>query len=48
MSPEAADRVAKMAAALVGAEAKIWVLEEFFEAMEKGFQLASRMFWQTI
>jgi len=32
----------------VVAEAKIRVWEEFREAMEKDFRLASRKFWQTI
>ena len=40
--------MAKRAAALVVAEAKTRVLEEFGEVMEKDFRLASRMFWQTI
>ncbi len=49
-SSEAADRYqeARRAAASVVAEAKTWVWEEFREAMEKDFQLASRKFWQTI
>jgi len=50
VSPEAADRyrVAKRAAVLVVSEPKTWVWEEFAEAMEKDFRLASRLFWQTI
>jgi len=40
--------VAKRAAALVVAGAKIQVWEEFWETMENDFQLASRMFWQII
>lgn len=49
-SPEAADRyrVARRAAASAVAEAKTRVWEEFGEAMEKDFRLASRKFWQTI
>lgn len=35
------------AAALVGADAKTWVWEEFREAMEKDFRLASRKALQT-
>ena len=44
-TPEAADgyKVAKRAAALVVAEATNRVREEFSKAMEKDFQLASRM-----
>ena len=46
-SPEAADRyrVAKRDAGLVVAEAKTQVWEEFDEATEKDFWLASSMFW---
>ena len=46
-SPEAADRyrVAKRAAALMVAETKTLVWEEFGETVEKDFWLASRMFW---
>ena len=49
-SPKAANsyRAAKRAAALVVAEAKTQVWEEFGETMEKDFQLTSRVFWQTI
>ncbi|XP_054860769.1 uncharacterized protein LOC118470292 [Amphiprion ocellaris] len=49
-SPEAADRyqLAKRAAAVTAAEAKTRVWEEFGEAMEKDFWLASRKFWQTV
>ena len=37
--------VAKRAAMLVAAEAKTQAWEEFSEAMEKDFQLASGIFW---
>ncbi len=49
-SSEAADRYqeARRAAASVVAEARTRVWEEFREAMEKNYQLASRKFWQTI
>jgi len=49
-SPEAADRDqrAMRAAAAVVMDAKTQALEEFGEAMEKDFRLASRRFWQTI
>jgi len=49
-SPEAADRYrqARRAAAAVVADAKTRALEEFGEAMEKDFRLASRRFWQTV
>uniref|UniRef100_A0A8C2ZPF1 Reverse transcriptase domain-containing protein n=1 Tax=Cyclopterus lumpus TaxID=8103 RepID=A0A8C2ZPF1_CYCLU len=49
-SPEAADgsRRARRAAAAMVAEAKTRAWEEFGEAMEKDFRLASRKFWQTI
>ncbi|KAK9532994.1 hypothetical protein VZT92_010351 [Zoarces viviparus] len=49
-SPEAADRYrqARRAAAAVVANAKTRAWEEFGEAMEKDFRLASRRFWQTI
>ena len=36
-----------MAATLVVAEAKNWLWEEFGKAVERDFQLASKMFWQT-
>jgi len=49
-SPEAADsyRQASRAAAAVVADAKTRAREEFGEAMEKDFWLASRRFWHTI
>ncbi|KAK9542006.1 hypothetical protein VZT92_002010 [Zoarces viviparus] len=49
-SPEAAERYrqARRAAAAVVADAKTRAWEEFGEAMEKDFQLATRRFWQTI
>jgi hypothetical protein len=49
-SPEAADRYrqARRAAAAVVTDAKTRAWEEFGEAMEKDFRLASRRFWQTI
>ena len=49
-SPEAADRYrqARRAAAAAVADAKTRTWEEFGEAMEKDFRLASRKFWQTI
>ena len=39
---------ARKVAASAVAEAKAWVWEEFGEAMEKDFWLASRKFWQTV
>ncbi|GAA6106566.1 receptor-type tyrosine-protein phosphatase F-like, partial [Tachysurus ichikawai] len=49
-TPEAADRYqrAKRASARVVAEAKTRVWEEFGEAMEKDYRLASKKFWQTV
>ena len=49
-SPETADRYreARRAAASVVAKAKTRVWEEFGEAMEKDFRLASKKFWQTV
>jgi len=49
-SPETADgyREAGRAVASAVTEAKTWVWEEFGEAMEKDFRLASRKFWQTV
>jgi len=49
-SPETAERYweARRAAASAVAEAKTRVWEEFKEAMEKDFWLASRKFWQTV
>ena len=49
-TPEAADRYreAKWCAAVVVTEAKTWVLEEFGEAMENNFCMASERFWITI
>jgi len=41
-------REAKRTAASAVAEAKARVWEEFGEAIEKDFQLASRRFWQTV
>ena len=48
--PEAADGYwqAKRAAARVVVEAKTRVWEEFGEAMEKDYRLASKRFWQTV
>jgi len=48
-SPEAGNRYwqAWRPEAAVVMDAKTWVWEEFGEAMEKGFRLASRRFWQT-
>ena len=47
---EAADRYrqAKRSAALVVAEAKTRAWEEFGEAMENDFRMASKRFWSTI
>ncbi len=49
-TPEAADgyRQAKRSAARVVVEAKTRAWEEFGEAMEKDYQLASKRFWQTV
>uniref|UniRef100_A0A3B3HQU3 Reverse transcriptase domain-containing protein n=1 Tax=Oryzias latipes TaxID=8090 RepID=A0A3B3HQU3_ORYLA len=49
-TPEAADRYrqSKRAAAQTVAEAKTLSWEEFGEAMEKDYRLASKKFWQTI
>ncbi|GAA6076081.1 uncharacterized protein LOC106910031 [Tachysurus ichikawai] len=49
-TPEAADRYqrAKRASARVVTEAKTRVWEEFGEAMEKDYRLASKKFWQTV
>ncbi|XP_076588427.1 uncharacterized protein LOC143321733 [Chaetodon auriga] len=49
-TPEAAYgyRQAKRAAARAVVEAKTRVWEEFWEAMEEDYRLASRKFWQTI
>uniref|UniRef100_A0A671XIA7 Endonuclease/exonuclease/phosphatase domain-containing protein n=1 Tax=Sparus aurata TaxID=8175 RepID=A0A671XIA7_SPAAU len=49
-TPEAADgyRQAKRAAARAVSEAKTRVWEEFGEAMEEDYRLASKKFWQTI
>jgi len=49
-SPETADGYleARRAAASAVTEAKTRVWEEFGEAMEKDFRLASRKFWQTV
>ena len=49
-SPETADRYrqARRAAASAVTKAKTQVWEEFGEAMEKDFRLASKKFWQTI
>ncbi len=48
--PEAANgyREARRATALVVMEAKTWLWEEFGEAMEKDFWLASRKFWKIV
>ena len=49
-SPETADRYrqARRAAASAVTKAKTRVWEEFGEAMEKDFRLASKKFWQTV
>ena len=49
-SPETADRYrqARRAAASAVTKAKTQVWEEFGEAMEKDFRLASKKFWQTV
>ncbi len=49
-TPEAADgyRQAKRSAARVVVEAKTRAWEEFGEAMEKDYRLASKRFWQTV
>lgn len=49
-TPEAADRYrqAKRTAARVVVEAKTRAWEEFGEAMEKDYRLASKKFWQTV
>ena len=49
-TPEAADRYrqAKRTAARVVVEAKTRAWEEFGEAMEKDYRLASKRFWQTV
>ena len=49
-SPETADgyQEAKRAAASAVAKAKTQVWEEFGEAMEKDYRLASQKFWQTV
>ncbi|KAK3542727.1 hypothetical protein QTP70_000092 [Hemibagrus guttatus] len=49
-TPEAAEayRQAKPTAARVVSEAKTWVWEEFDEAMEKDYRMASGKFWQTV
>ena len=49
-SPETAGgyREARRTAASVVGKAKTRVWEEFGEAMEKDFRLASRKFWQTV
>ncbi|GAA6095909.1 receptor-type tyrosine-protein phosphatase F-like, partial [Tachysurus ichikawai] len=49
-TPKAADRYRrdKRASARVVAEAKTRVWEEFGEAMEKDYRLASKKFWQTV
>ncbi|KAL0194436.1 hypothetical protein M9458_012732, partial [Cirrhinus mrigala] len=49
-TPEAAEeyRWAKRTAARVVVEAKNRVWEEFGEAMEKDYRLASKIFWQTV
>ena len=41
-------REARRAAASAVTKAKTRAWEEFREAMEKDFQLASRKFWQTV
>ncbi|KAI3367323.1 hypothetical protein L3Q82_008366 [Scortum barcoo] len=49
-TPDAADgyRQAKQAAARAVLEAKTRVWQEFGEAMEEDYQLASKKFWQTV
>ncbi len=49
-TPKAADgyRQAKRSAARVVVEAKTRAWEEFSEAMEKDYRLASKRFWQTV
>ena len=46
-SPDMADRLDRRAAASEVDKAKTREWEEFGEAMEKDFQLASKTFWQT-
>ena len=48
VTAEASNQMAKRAAALVFPKAKTRVWDEFNEAMEKDFWLASRKFWQNI
>lgn len=40
--------VARRTVALVVADEKTWVWEEFEDALVKNFQLALRRFWQTV